>query len=347
MDRLAAWIARHQVVAFVLITFGVTWPVFFLVYLVFPGNQLVEALFAPVVFSPALAAMLISGVTKPEPRHPPSGTRRIVFAVVWIAAAAVGVVYYWLYVGLENLPVKIIFNAIFALFPAWVISSAYARNPGIREHFSTLLRPRGPVVWYLVIFLIFPGVQLLDVGITRLSGGDAWFILDSKSLGAAAIFLTLEFMRGFFETGGVNEESGWRGFMLPRLQARYPVIVSVIIVWFFWAGWHLPYDFGQGVPLDWIIQNRVLWNLVFSILFAWVYNRTRGSILAPALMHPAMNTFGNNLGSGALTMFVFAGLAIFAVIYDKMWKKLPAGDPAMHDTSEVAPQFAAGTLPVA
>ena len=158
----------------------------------------------------------------------------------------------------------------------------------------------------------------------------------------ALIFLALEFLRGFLETGGINEESGWRGFALPRLQARYPVIVAVIIVWFFWAAWHLPYDFGRGIPLDEILENRILWNLVFAILMSWVYNRTNGSILAPALLHPAMNTFGNNLGGGVLSGYLFVGLAIFAIAFDKMWKKLPTDHPAVYKSPEQsAPQFSA------
>ena len=60
---------------------------------------------------------------------------------------------------------------------AWVLSSAYARTPGIRKQFSTLLKPRGPAVWYLVVFLIFPGFVLLDIGITKLMGGEVQFNL--------------------------------------------------------------------------------------------------------------------------------------------------------------------------
>jgi membrane protease YdiL (CAAX protease family) len=95
------------------------------------------------------------------------------------------------------------------------------------------------------------------------------------------------------------------------------------------AYWHLPYDIGRGIPLDEMLENRIIWNLVFSILMSWVYNRTNGSILAPALFHPAMNTFGNNLGSGNFTGKIFMGLAIIAILSDKMWKRLPNDHPAV------------------
>jgi hypothetical protein len=335
MKKIADWIRRHPVLAFFLLTYAITWPGLLLTYFLFPGNQLVEGLTSLMIFSPALAAMLISSLSRPKPLHARSRARLIAFSLAWLAAAVVGVLYFWKVAGVTSLPITIVFNCLFALLPAWVISSAYARNPGIREHFSTLLRPRGPAVWYLVIFLIFPGVQLLDIGLTRLMGGEAQFILDRMDIGSAAIFLALEFLRGFLETGGINEESGWRGFALPRLQARYPVIVSIAIVWFFWAAWHLPYDFGRGQQLAEVLENRLLWTLVMAILISWIYNRTNGSILAPALLHPAMNTFGNNLGGWRLSGYIFIGLALFAIVFDRMWKKLPADHPAVHSSGGI------------
>jgi len=323
MNRVSEWIRDHQVLAFFIIAFVITWPGFFIVFFIFPGNEIVEALAFPIVFSPALAAMLISGIAEPTPKSERRQARWITFVVTWLLAATVQTLYFWKINGIDLTAPIIIISCIFALFPAWVLSSAYARTPGIRKQFSTLLKPRGPAIWYLVVFLVFPGIPLLAMGITRLFGGQAQFYLAELGLQGAAIFLLLEFLRGFLMTGGINEESGWRGFALPRLQARYPVIVSAGIVWFFWAAWHLPYDIGRGVQIASILENRLLWNLMVSIIMAWLYNRTNGSILAPALFHPAMNTFGNQFSVTIVGRVLIIGLAIFAIVYDRMWENLP------------------------
>jgi membrane protease YdiL (CAAX protease family) len=318
------------VLAFFVLAYAMTWPGFFLAFFVFPGNQVVEALSLPVVFSPALAALLISGIANPRPKHERSRARWITFAASWIIASIVQILYFREVAGTDLTAAIIVISCIFGLLPAWVLSSAYARTPGIREQFSTLLKPRGPAVWYLVILLIFPGIVLLAFGLTRLFGGEAQFYLADLGFQGAAIFLVLEFSRGFLMTGGINEESGWRGFALPRLQARYPVIVAALIVGFLWAFWHLPYDIGRDVPIGWMLQNRLLWNPVFAILMTWLYNRTNGSILAPALFHPAMNTFGNSFTMTPLGNVLFISLAIVAIVSDRMWEKLPDDSPAVY-----------------
>jgi uncharacterized protein len=38
----------------------------------------------------------------------------------------------------------------------------------------------------------------------------------------------------------VNEEPGWRGFALPRLQERYGPVGATLILASLWAEWHLP-----------------------------------------------------------------------------------------------------------
>ena len=60
-----------------------------------------------------------------------------------------------------------------------------------------------------------------------------------------------------------------------------------------------------------------------SIIMTWLYNRTHGSILAPALFHPATNTFGNVFSINIVSRALIIGLAIFAIVYDRMWERLP------------------------
>ena len=338
VNRIVEWIRRHQVLAFFILAYAITWPALALYYFIFPGNPIVEVIAAPIaIFSPALMAMLISGIAEPGPKHESSRPRNIAFILSWLVSAPILILYGWQIGGMEPV-VAVIVYGIMALFSAWIFSSAYARTPGIRKMFSTLLKPRGPAGWYLVVFLIFPGVLLLAMGITRLFGGQTQFYLADLSTQKVAIYFALEFLKGFVLTGGINEESGWRGFALPRLQARYPVIVAALIVGYLWAFWHLPYDIGEGVRTAWMLENRLFWNPLMAILMTWLYNRTNGSILAPALLHPAMNTFGNAFSLTTVSKVLLIGLTIFAVVYDRMWKKLPEDSLAVYGATGIGEQ---------
>ncbi len=336
MNKITDWIKLHQVLAFFLLAYAISWPGFLLIYFIFPGNQVVLGLSAPfTLFSPALTSMLISGIAEPQPKFERRRPHLLAIFLSWLFASVVLTLYSWKVQNMDFGAGTIIINCIFALFPAWVLSSAYARTPGIRKQFSTLLKPRGSILWYLVIFLIFPGIPLLSLVIPRSLGGEAQFYLDNLGLEGAAIALLLEFLRGFLMTGGINEESGWRGFALPRLQARYSVIAASIIVGVLWALWHLPYDLApinRAPSLAWFLEYRLFWRVLFGVILAWLYNRTNGSLLAPALFHPAMNAFGNSFTQTTISKVLFIVLTIFAIVYDRMWKKLPSDHPSVYQS---------------
>lgn len=334
MNTLTDWIKQHQVLTFILLTYAMTWSGLFLMYYIFPGNDIVVVLSLPfVVFSPAVSAMLISGIAEPNPKLKNSRLRWIIFLISWLLTSTILFLYHWKTQNMEPGAVLIIIACFWGLFPAWVLSSAYARTPGIRKQFSTLLKPRGPALWYLVIFLIFPGIPLVSFWITRWMGGEARFNLENLGVEGAMIVMLLDFLRGFFMTGGINEESGWRGFAQPRLQARYSVIVASVIVGIVWALWHLPYDLvpdNGGQSLAWFLEYRLFWRVVMAVILTWLYNRTNGSLLAPALFHPAMNVFGNQFFGTALCKVLFIAVLIIALVSDRMWKKLPPDHPAVY-----------------
>jgi membrane protease YdiL (CAAX protease family) len=334
MNSLRSWLTQNQVAAFYLIVYAISWPMFALVFL-YPTNQVLGAILGNLaVFSPALVAMLIAATAEPTPKERHRSAQWITFVIAWILSWAVAVLRFGWILSVPLRPALILFSGMVALLPAWIISSAYARTPGIRKLFSTLVKPRGNPIWILFALLIFPAVQLLGAGFTRLLGGE---VKPEISGGAVdiALFLTITFLSGFLYSGGINEESGWRGFALPRLQARYPMLVAIAIVWLTWALWHLPYDIGMGTSLEGILVNRLFYNLIWSILMAWVYNRSRGSLLVPALFHPAMNTFGNNLPKTTASLLCFVALTIFAIVSDRMWEKLPEKHPAVYSKPKI------------
>jgi membrane protease YdiL (CAAX protease family) len=89
----------------------------------------------------------------------------------------------------------------------------------------------------------------------------------------------------------IAEEPGWRGFALPRLQQRHGAVVASLILGTLHGLWHLPAlmttNFG---PLP--LANYVPFMLTATfatVIYTWVYNHTRGSILMAILLHAASN----------------------------------------------------------
>jgi uncharacterized protein len=93
-------------------------------------------------------------------------------------------------------------------------------------------------------------------------------------------------------TDGLGEELGWRGFALPRLLSRWPPLTASLLLGLVWATWHLPLLWTEGRTLD----GHPAWLLFLdlgakSIIFTWVFLRTRGSVLIAVLLHAANNVF--------------------------------------------------------
>jgi hypothetical protein len=66
-----------------------------------------------------------------------------------------------------------------------------------------------------------------------------WSILDTR---LAAFLPSLLLTALFF---GGNEEPGWRGFALPRLQDRFSPVRSTLVFGAVWAPWHAPILFAS------------------------------------------------------------------------------------------------------
>jgi uncharacterized protein len=95
---------------------------------------------------------------------------------------------------------------------------------------------------------------------------------------------------------GLLEEYGWSGFAFPRLQARFGFLRAGIVMGFIVALWHLPLFFTPGQPQsDFSFVPFLLTVIAVRILFGWVYNGTRGSVLLCVLLHGSGNAWSEIL----------------------------------------------------
>lgn len=96
--------------------------------------------------------------------------------------------------------------------------------------------------------------------------------------------------------GGGQEEFGWRGFLLPRLQATYSALTASLLVGLVWAVWHLPLflmDAPRNETGSFLLYAALVLGL--SIIMTWCYNGTGGSVLLAMLLHAGFNASGTLL----------------------------------------------------
>jgi membrane protease YdiL (CAAX protease family) len=218
-------------------------------------------------------------------------------------------------------------SAVAALIPAFVVSSVFCTVPGVRRHLASLIRPKGSPGYYVLALLLFAATWSLGIAVTRALGlqvAQREFPAAAASIGLVGA-VALDFFYNFLPNG-LSEEVGWRGFALPRLQARHSPLVASLVLSVFWAIWHAPAYFG-GFAAQSLEDTIVEWMFVVpvTIVFTWLYNRASGSLLVTALLHPAMNTATHFLPVTIGGIILLGAFVAFAVVSDRMWQKLPTG----------------------
>jgi membrane protease YdiL (CAAX protease family) len=336
-QRLKEWIKRHPIEAFFLLGTAICFGTLFPAVLIIPkedtlGKILSFYLGKIGVYSPVLAGMFVTRIINPV-RQKTSFTRRLfVFLPVWIIAEIIHVAGIWLSVPPDtSLVLLIVLSVPVAVLPAFVFSSACAGSDDVKRMLATLVRPTGKLVYYLVALLAFPVIHIVGVGITNILKGKV--ALPQVSNGVDLAFTVLvTFFSVLLFSGGINEESGWRGFAQRRMQARYSPLLASLILWVLMVVWHIPNDIDQYQYGGYLLVRIALYPFI-TVLFAWVYNRTNGSILAPAVFHASMNAMNPLMGIFPITTagnILLVGFAIIAVIADRMWRKLPGDHPAVY-----------------
>ncbi len=195
---------------------------------------------------------------------------------------------------------------------AVIVAGMTGGRAGLKALFSRLFRWRVGLRWYLVALFAPLPLFVAIVYVNVLLGAPA------PTAGQLAAWPSLF---GFFlglilsPFGGAWEELGWRGYALPELLSSRSSLAASLILGVLWAAWHLPI----------LITGQIPWpNLVFimgiSIIFTWLFNNTRGSVLLAFLLHASIDAYGEffiPMFSGADLVRVYwlmgAGFGLWAI----------------------------------
>jgi membrane protease YdiL (CAAX protease family) len=157
-------------------------------------------------------------------------------------------------------------------------------GPGMKKWFLQAVKWKVSARWWAAAFLIPVVLYTLMTGIHLALGG-------TFNWGEASLLSLPGGFLSVFLWGGGNEELGWRGYALPRLQKRFTPLISSVIIGAVWTLWHAPPGIIELGWREWALDLPFYTATVIGISFiaTWLYNKTDGSVLIPMVFHASVN----------------------------------------------------------
>lgn len=331
------WIKKNPIIAFFTVAILISFAMLFSAIYFVPRDNTIGQILGYYMghigtYSPVIAAIFITRIIRPGRPRVPFIKKLTISLPVWLIALTINIA------NLKHTTAPdasliglIILSLPVSLLPAWVITSAYSGSEGVRKMLKTLVKPGGQITYYLIALFTFPVLNIAGVMITNIWNGNALLPQISQ---AENLFLNtcITFFSVLLFSGGLNEESGWRGFAQIQLHAKYSPLVTAFILWFFMVIWHIPNDIEQYQNGGYLLVRIGLYPFI-TILFSWIFISTNGNIWPVAIFHASMNSMNPLMGIFPITTAGNVLLVVFAVvvvIVNRMWRKLPKDHPAVY-----------------
>lgn len=203
------------------------------------------------------------------------------------------------------------------LLAAYLVTSITAGKVGMRALWRRYGQWRVGALWYFIALFGYLLIWLVGYSVW-LNGAPLFTLMANPSL----IFSTYLPLLALMVILAFGEETGWRGFALPRLQQGYGPLGGTLILAIMHGLWHVPvllipgFVSGSSFSLPFIV-GWMATVIAATFLYTWIFNNTRGSLLIAILIHA-----GSNAASALLTELVPAEPAVSgwqAAIYNSGW----------------------------
>ena len=342
MKKLTNWVKDKQLTSFFVLTFLITWGLGFSYRAVMQQGKF---LMIPLVFiatcGPALAGIIttiISGTRQKSTGDPRNAW--LAFLAGWIVAIAVFLAHF-AFINKASISPTLTELVLISTIPiAFIVNLTYMRFPVVRNFPVVLLRIRNNIWWLLLALILIPVLYIVSFPVSQILGRSFGSFSALPATGFALVgWIALKFLYQFFFFNGTGEEAGWRGFALPRLQLHVSPLIAALILSLIWVPWHTFLWQAEGRPINtmsfWLMSYLI--HIPAGVIICWIFNRSRGSILAAGIAHAAANTVmalisNPDVYAFAVTLYVFVVIIIFA---DRMWQKLPESHPAVYQKTHM------------
>jgi membrane protease YdiL (CAAX protease family) len=232
----------------------------------------------------------------------------------WLSDSGIGVLSFQLpRSGITGINQLGLFAGPFAA--ALVVTRITEGRDGVRRLLRRMVQWRAHPACYLLALAAIP--LATGIGYLLVSGVSA----ENGGIGVLGLLTATYFT--YLLGGPVQEEPGWRGFALPRLQERLHPMTAALVLGVIHCFWHAPlfltdeWDTARQDPGQ--LLAYLLLVVSMSFLMSWLYNGSRGSVLLPILGHNGINwalfAAGTLTGSEVATNWPAAlGLTALALV---------------------------------
>ncbi len=146
--------------------------------------------------------------------------------------------------------------------------------------------------WYGLAFLTPPILIVAAIWLDVALGGVMPGFLAAEKIPLAITNFGLVLVLG----GPLGEEFGWRGYLTPALTARMNWRAASLVVGVIWGVWHLPLFFTAGTPQAAMAMSVFILNILAgAVIFGWIFDRTRGSVVPALVLHTSLNAWAGIL----------------------------------------------------
>jgi uncharacterized protein len=202
---------------------------------------------------------------------------------------------------------------------ALLVAGLFPGGGGARFVLRQVRTWRVGIGWYAIAVFGPAVLFLLDEAVNLVLGGSPpqhWIVLPPVSgFFPGSLFFSVMGVLA----GTIGEEFGWRGFAQPRLQRQYGALKTSILIGLVWGTFHLwILPICHCMSLTDVMVTQYLRLIATAVIYAWIYNSTKGSLFLVMVAHAAHNITVDLMpqvgGSAVIVALSYVGVAVVVVL---------------------------------